>query len=231
MAYRESPTVGVHMAHGVEKRSIDGVPTDVAEVWFNVEPMVVSDGFRFVSEVDEFVLPERFVEAAGTGALHRLPHHEHPFLGPGFLGGRDLLVLRLPVLSYWALFESFDSEVYRSAATIRAALPELVTAYLGYWAWSHRELIDHLPRDRSNIHVSDRENIVVKRVSGRFGNIPFQCVRNSNELLIRHPMARREHQHVVRDLLGVLQVLVGHFYSFRPSPSLPIIFSIFIVLF
>ncbi len=47
------------------------------------------------------------------------------------------------------LFDEFDSEVYCSAETIAAKLPELVESYLGYWSRAHRELLTHLPISRT----------------------------------------------------------------------------------
>ena len=128
VAYRESPTVGVHMAHGVERRNIDGVSTVVAEVWFNVEPRAVADGFRYVSEVDEFVLPERYVEAAGTGALHALTH------GP--LGGYPVVGLEVRCVGgdYNVLESTVDDFQAAGRAAMDAALEQSASRLLEPWS-------------------------------------------------------------------------------------------------
>jgi len=128
VAYHESPTVGVHMAHGVHRRAVGGDSIVVAEVWLNISPRSVSDGFRYVSEVDEFVLPERFVEAAGHGALVALTR------GP--LGGYPVVGLEvLCVGGDYNVLESTESDFeVAGRLAMSAALDQSATRLLEPWS-------------------------------------------------------------------------------------------------
>jgi elongation factor G len=70
--YLERPAAGVTGVHTLHRKEKGGTVSEFAEVWVDMAPAPIDAPFRYVSDVDEDVLPTRFQPPVGEGAKRAL---------------------------------------------------------------------------------------------------------------------------------------------------------------
>jgi elongation factor G len=134
VTFVERPLAPV-LAHGLHRRLKDGEVAEFGEVWLEVEPGPPEHGWRFVGQVDEDDLPERFLPAVGEGAHRALRHG--PTAGYPVAG----VVVRCTGGEYDALESTEQHFETAGELAVRRALEEAGTELLEPW----HEVEVHVP--------------------------------------------------------------------------------------
>lgn len=72
--YLEHPKAPVQGVHAVHRKDRNGDVLEFGEVWIDLTPEPIDAPFRFTGDVDDDVLPTRFVPPVGEGARRALEH-------------------------------------------------------------------------------------------------------------------------------------------------------------
>lgn len=143
--YRERPAQPVRGAQGIHKRERDGLVAEYGEVWLDLEPTSPEQICRIDGQVDEDVLPARFVGSAGEGARRACAHG--PTAGYPVAG----VHIRLTGGEYDALESTEDHFETAGEIAVKTALRTAGTELLEPWS----EVVVHVPPDQVGDVLSD----------------------------------------------------------------------------
>lgn len=126
--YRERPVGSAHEVHGLYSRTSNGCVEEYGEVWIDAQPVEGEEQFIFEGEVDEDVLPPRFVPPVGEGARRALK--TGPYAGFPVIGVR--------VVCTSGEYDVLESEPEHfeeaGARAMRSALEQMGTEILEPWS-------------------------------------------------------------------------------------------------